>query len=1832
MATKNPSNQNRTLTNSDRRKNKPRRHLQRRLLLEWLETRTVFAGFSPGNVVVERVGDGTVALANAAAPIAVLEYTPSGSLVQPIPFPSSGANQQTESGTSTSNGYLNTYNGLLSVPGYDAASGTPNVATSNNKVNSILDETGAVANRTLFPTGGASATPPSPFSANNFRSSIATSSTTFYASGTASGTPNTGGVWYYDGSAFTQISSTASGALTNMRNLEIYNNQLYVSSSSGTFLGISSVGSGLPTSTGQSATLQIDLGTGGSPYGFVMFDTNSDNILDRAYIADDRPANANGGINRFDFNGTNWSRTAAFRFDTATNKLSTAIANVVAIRGLTGSYDPATSTATLYATTTENSNNRLISLLDGSTAWSTSTTFTTLQTAGANYVFRGVDFVPDGTPPSIAALAPADNATNVAVGSNLVATFNENIVKGTGNLLVKKSSDNSTAFTINVASAQVSVSGAALIIDPPADLDNSTEYYVQIPNTAVRDLAGNPFSGISNTTSWNFTTAAGADTNPPIVTALTPPDDATGVALNANLVLTFNENVFKGTGDLLIRRTSDDAMVETIDVASSLVTVVGDTVTINPSSDLAYLTGYYVQIPNTAFRDAASNFYSGLSDKTSWNFTTINDAVPPTVLSIDDGDANNKLPVNTTLTYTIIFSEDIDSSSVDASDFDNDGSAFITIGAITETTPGTFTVQVTPLASGTLKLRIPTGAVISDTAGNPLAVPVADNDVLQVFDDATPPTVVSISDDRGGTSINANLPIVYTITFSEDIELPTVSASDFNNAGTASITIASIAEPDSGVITLIVTPTSAGTLQLRIPTGAVIEDAAGNELVPPVLDDAVITVNSVTVLTAGDIAFTGIQSDDPDTFSFVLLKNVVDGTQIRFTDNRWNNATNTLATNENTLTLTFQNAGNGFAAGTHFVNVNGGLLPAFRVVGSNTSAGQVSGSISGLSTAGDSLLAYQGSAPTDGASSAWIAGINTRSWSSGVSNSESELPTALLNGVNAIQLTTGADVDNGAFSLASFVGSVAEIRSVVNNIKNWTTSNDIGPLSTTAFTIVTTSADLFISEVLFDPVASVDTGEEYIELRGTPNTYLPGTAYLLLLDGDSDDGAGNVDHRFYLGGMQFGSNGFLVLRQFNSTYSVDVNATVVTATASGWGASWSSRDTDIENGSVSVLLVLVTATPAVDVDVDTNNDGNLDGDAATWSIRDSIGNIDGGASDTGYGVLNTTGNGNGSVPTGSTLVNLSGYHPDYMARNGNSTGYSLLTTSSSDWVVGELAGAMPTIALATGGFTRPSIYAGAALNHLGAVNIFAPPNNAPTDISLSSASVAENAGANAPVGTFSTTDPDAGNTFTYTLVAGSGDTDNAAFNINGTTLRATSSFDFETKSSYTVRVRSTDQGGLFTEKTFSIAVTNVNEAPALTRSQASLSGNVLSAFTNAGTWSDPEGDPVAMTASLGTVTKNADGTWSWSFAPSQAYANQTVTITGTDDKGLASQVQFTIDALVAVVNSKVYYKGSSFAGTGVDAAIDTSKVIANSGTTAQALTFANLVNTTRGINGLVFDVAGLAASSLTASDFVFRMSPTGAFNEAANPPSSWVAAPAPTLIHVTAGTATAPARVRLEWADNAIANRWLQIKVLANANTGLTSPQVFYIGHLYGEVNGVVSGGVFSVSIGDATAIRPNVGFAAPVTSPFDLDKSGSVSIGDITGMRPRVGIANLRVITIPPAGSTEEGESGFGGIPSFTPIIALPNTELSSDRAISQPSEIQSRLTDQVFDLPLPANGMQVVADTTPWQTTRSANDLLTDSASPQDMLSLDEFFRRWGKSSLSYRSVPINRLRLID
>src|SRR5205814_1594536 len=120
-------------------------------------------------------------------------------------------------------------------------------------------------------------------------------------------------------------------------------------------------------------------------------------------------------------------------------------------------------------------------------------------------------------------------------------------------------------------------------------------------------------------------------------------------------------------------------------------------------------------------------------------------------------------------------------------------------------------------------------------------------------------------------------------------------------------------------------------------------------------------------------------------------------------------------------------------------------------------------------------------------------------------------------------------------------------------------------------------------------------------------------------------------------------------------------------------------------------------------------------------------------------------------------------------------------------------------------------------------------NEAPTDISLSNSSVAENQASGTTVGTLSDTDPDAGDTAAFTFVTGTGDTDNSSFQLVGSTLKTNAIFNYEVKNSYTIRVRVNDPGSpnLSFEKSLTISINDVNDPPVDGNESASAVGNTL---------------------------------------------------------------------------------------------------------------------------------------------------------------------------------------------------------------------------------------------------------------------------------------------------------------------------------------------------------------------------------------------------------------------
>ena len=104
-------------------------------------------------------------------------------------------------------------------------------------------------------------------------------------------------------------------------------------------------------------------------------------------------------------------------------------------------------------------------------------------------------------------------------------------------------------------------------------------------------------------------------------------------------------------------------------------------------------------------------------------------------------------------------------------------------------------------------------------------------------------------------------------------------------------------------------------------------------------------------------------------------------------------------------------------------------------------------------------------------------------------------------------------------------------------------------------------------------------------------------------------------------------------------------------------------------------------------------------------------------------------------------------------------------------------------------------------------------NNSPTGITLDKNTITENEPISTVIGTLSATDPDEGDTHTFTLTDPAQHPDNAAFTIEGNQLKSAASFDFETKASYTLNLEVSDAGGLTFAKVVTIEVTDANEAP-----------------------------------------------------------------------------------------------------------------------------------------------------------------------------------------------------------------------------------------------------------------------------------------------------------------------------------------------------------------------------------------------------------------------------------
>jgi fibronectin-binding autotransporter adhesin len=120
-----------------------------------------------------------------------------------------------------------------------------------------------------------------------------------------------------------------------------------------------------------------------------------------------------------------------------------------------------------------------------------------------NYVISATG---DTTPPTLSNTLPINNATNVLAAADLVATFDETIVAGSGSIEIRRSSDAVVVESFNVASSsRLTFSTTQLVINPTNNLPTNQTYYVLIPAGTIKDTSGNNYAGITANTGWRFT-------------------------------------------------------------------------------------------------------------------------------------------------------------------------------------------------------------------------------------------------------------------------------------------------------------------------------------------------------------------------------------------------------------------------------------------------------------------------------------------------------------------------------------------------------------------------------------------------------------------------------------------------------------------------------------------------------------------------------------------------------------------------------------------------------------------------------------------------------------------------------------------------------------------------------------------------------------------------------------------------------------------------------------------------------------------------------------------------------------------------------------------------------------------------------------------------------------------------------------------------------------------------------------------------------------------------------------------------------------------------------
>lgn len=200
------------------------------------------------------------------------------------------------------------------------------------------------------------------------------------------------------------------------------------------------------------------------------------------------------------------------------------------------------------------------------------------------------------------------------------------------------------------------------------------------------------------------------------------------------------------------------------------------------------------------------------------------------------------------------------------------------------------------------------------------------------------------------------------------------------------------------------------------------------------------TLTSVLIAqTPGDILFTGYNSDGPDEFSFICTKALAGNLQIHFTDNGWTSA-NGGEFRQNEGEIMYTTPTHGTKQGEQIaIQVGSGSAPS--VIYGGGSVIQIGSNSITLSSAGDGLIAFSGSLnnPTPLA----VISTDASGWTNPASNTQTNLPTALVVGESAFLLLENGitESDNWIYNCDTVYGSLADLQLGIGQLANWSSDN-----------------------------------------------------------------------------------------------------------------------------------------------------------------------------------------------------------------------------------------------------------------------------------------------------------------------------------------------------------------------------------------------------------------------------------------------------------------------------------------------------------------------------------------------------------------------------------------------------------------------------------------------------------------------------------------------------------------------------------------------------------------------------------------------------------------------